>query len=244
MGSLTPNQDPSRPIAQPDVSGTGKSCWGLLQRRSIILPTWRGWVLLLLVFAVVTGITVRGLHAFLAVNAPIHDGLLVVEGWTPDYGLSVAIEEFKRDHYDKIYVTGGPIEYGTYLSGYKTYADMGAATLTKLGLDSNVIQAVPAPKVRQDRTYTAAVALKNWWKAHGIKPERIHLISDGPHCRRSRLLYQKAMGRDVYIGVTSVPSNEYDEGRWWHYSSGVRNVIGEGLAYLYARFLFFPPNQT
>jgi len=186
---------------------------------------------------------VRSLHPFLAVNAPINDGLLVVEGWIPDYGLSVAIQELKRNHYQKIYVTGGPIEYGMHLSAYRTYAELGAATLLKLGLDTNVVQAVPAPKVRQDRTYNAALALKRWWQAQGIKPDRIHLISDGPHCRRSRLLFQKAMGDDVFIGVTSVPSSEYDDAHWWRYSAGVRVVIGEGLAYLYARLLFNPAKQ-
>ncbi len=220
-----------------------KRSWGLFQRRSVVLPTWRGWILLVLVGSLaLTGI-VRALHPFLAVNSPINDGLLVVEGWTPDYGLSVAIQEFKRNHYQKIYVTGGPIEYGMYLTAYRTYAELGAATLLKLGLDSNAVQAVPAPKVRQDRTYTAALALKSWWQAQGIKPDRIHLISGGPHCRRSRLLFQKAMGDDVFIGVTSVPSSEYDDAHWWRYSAGVRTVIGEGLAYLYARLLFHPAKQ-
>lgn len=195
-------------------------------------------------FAILLTISVRALHPFLSMNTPIADGLLVVEGWMPDYAMSVAIAELRQHHYDKIYVSGGPIELGSYLTAYKTYAELGAATLVKLGLDTNLIQAVPAPKVRQDRTYNAALELKHWWLAHGIQPKRIHLISEGPHSRRSRLLYQKAMGEDVFIGVTSVPSNDYDEAHWWHYSSGVRNVIGEGIAYLYARFLFVPPKQT
>lgn len=220
-----------------------KRLWGLFQRRSVVLPTWRGWILLALVGSLLLTVIVRSLHPFLSVNTPMSDGLLVVEGWIPDYGLSVAIQELKRNHYQKIYVTGGPIEDGMYLSAYRTYAELGAATLLKLGLDTNVVQAVPAPKVRQDRTYNAAVALKRWWQAQGIKPDRIHLISDGPHCRRSRLLFQKAMGEDVFIGVTPVPSSEYDDAHWWRYSAGVRTVIGESLAYLYARLLFHPAKQ-
>jgi len=192
----------------------------------------------------VSVMVVRYLHPFLAVNEPISDGLLVVEGWTPDYGLALAAKEFARDQYPKIYVTGGPIEYGSFLVGYKTYAELGAATLIKLGLDSNVVQAVPAPQVRQDRTYNSAVALKKWLLAHDIRPQRIHLVSDGPHCRRSRLLFQKAMGKDVIIGVTSIPPKDYDEAHWWRYSAGVRNVIGEGVAYFYARFVFSPPKGS
>jgi hypothetical protein len=192
------------------------------------------------VLAVFLFFFVREIHPFLALNDPIHDGLLVVEGWTPDYGLKIAIDELKRDHYEKIYVTGGPLEWGTYLTPFKNYAELGASTLRGLGLASNQVQAVPAPFVRQDRTYTSAVYLKKWWVEHGITPTRVHLISYGPHCRRSRFLYEKAMGPGVKIGVTSLPSDEYDEAHWWRYSAGVRVVIGEGLAYIYARFLFSP----
>ena len=191
-------------------------------------------------FAVLLVVFVRSLHSVLAVNDPIPDGLLVVEGWTPDYGLQKAIEEMKRDHYAKIYVTGGPLEYGTYLTSYQTYAQLGAATLIRLGLDSNLVQAVPAPRVRQDRTYASAVSLRTWLIAHGIQPTRIHLISEGPHSRRSRLLYQMAMGNGVVVGVTSIPGQEYDPKHWWRYSAGVRNIIGEALAYLYARLIFSP----
>jgi DUF218 domain-containing protein len=236
---ISPSAPPS-PCLPAEQSNEKRLC-GLLRRRSCLVPTLRGWVAFGLGFAVFLTITFRSLHPFLAVNDPIPDGLLVVEGWTADYGLEVAVDEFKRDHYQKIYVTGGPLESGTHLSAYQTYAQLGAATLVKLGLDSNVVQAVPAPLVRQDRTYTSAVIFKKWLIEHGIRPTRIHLMSDGPHARRSRLLYQKAMGDGVLIGVTSIPSKEYDQRHWWRYSAGVRNVIGEGLAYLYARFLFYPP---
>ena len=216
----------------------------MLRRRSCLLPTWRGWLVLLLAAAAGLTLVLRSLHPFLALNNPIPDGLLVVEGWLPDYALRIAADEFKEGPYSVVYVTGGTLEYGSYLSAYKTYAQLGAATLIKLGLNSNVVQAVPAPRVRKDRTYFAALSLKRWLLAHNIKPERIHLISDGPHARRSRLLYQKAMGPEVVIGVSSIPSNEYDERHWWRYSAGVRSVIGEGLAYLYARFLFSPPPES
>lgn len=217
-----------------------RKLWGLLRRRSCLIPSFRGWITLglsLLVFAMVV---FKCLLPFLALNDPISDGLLVVEGWLPDYGLEIAAEEFKRDHYQKIYVTGGPLEYGSHLTAYKTYAQLGAATLVKLGLDSNVVEPVPAPLVRQDRTYTSALILKKWLLDHGVMPTRIHLISDGAHSRRSRLLYQKAMGDGVFIGVTSIPPKDYDQRHWWRYSAGVRNVISEALAYLYARLLFHP----
>ncbi|HTL15803.1 MAG TPA: YdcF family protein, partial [Patescibacteria group bacterium] len=133
--------------------------------------------------------------------------------------------------------------FGIHLAQYKTYAQLGAATLIRLGLDSNAVQAVPAPRVPRDRTYAEAVALKRWLLEHDIKLQKINLVSVGLHSRRSRLLYQKAMGKDVVIGVTSIALKEYDPRHWWRYSAGVRSVIAESVAYLYARFLFSPPKE-
>ena len=55
--------------------------------------------------------------------------------------------------------------------------------------------------------------------------------------------YQMAMGKEVKVGSMAIPPKDYDEKHWWRYSAGVRSVIGESVAYLYARFLFFPPKQ-
>jgi len=224
-------------------SGCQTKLWGLARPRKLLLPTWRGCLVLGLAGAFLLLWIVRDLHAFLAVNDPVSNGILVVEGWTPDYGMELVREKFKQDHYQKIYVTGGPIEYGMHLSAYETYAQLGAATLVKLGLDSNAVQAVPGPRVIQDRTYYSAVSLKKWLLEHGITPTRILLLSDGPHTRRSRLLYQMAMGKDVKVGSIAIPPKDYDERQWWRYSAGVRSVVSEFVAYLYARFLFFPPKQ-
>ena len=193
-----------------------------------------------MIFAGLFTVLVRSIHPFLAVNDPVQDGLLVVEGWAPDYVLGKALEELKRDHYEKIYVAGGPLDYGNYLISYQTFAQLGAATLIHMGVDSNLVQAVPAPHVRQDRTYASAVSLRAWLIAHGIQPTRIHLISEGPHARRSRLLYEKAMGDGVVVGITSIPSEEYDPKHWWRSSAGVRTVIDEAVAYVYARLIFWP----
>jgi hypothetical protein len=228
---------------QPAGVSEKPRAWGLLCRRSIAVPTFRGWVVLVLSLGVLLVVFVRCLYPFLALNDPISGGFLVVEGWTPDYGMQLAIAEFKREHYQTIYVTGGPLERGMHLAAYQTYAQLGAATLVKLGLDSNVVQAVPAPVVRQDRTYSSAVSLKKWLLEHDLKPTRIQLLSEGPHARRSRLLYEKVMGEGVVIGVTSIPSREYDPKHWWRYSAGVRNVIDEAVAYLYARLLFSPSKE-
>lgn len=163
----------------------------------------------------------------------------MVEGWTPDYVLEEAVAEYKRGRYQKLYVTGGPIEAGAPLAEYRTYAERGAAVVLKLGLDAGDVQTVPAPPVRQDRTYAAMVALGQWFERHGSMPAKVHLVTRGPHARRSRALLRHAFGEQVNVGVTAVPIREYDAAHWWRSSAGVRDVVGEALAYSYV--LWFAP---
>jgi len=153
--------------------------------------------------------------------------------------MKAAAEEFARGGYDKLYVTGGPLEWGAPLSEFKSYAEMGAATLKKIGAETNVI-AVPAPLVRQDRTYTSAIALKQYLEGNNLPHSRLNLISMGPHARRSRLLYEKAFGKETAIGIVALPPRDYDPKRWWRSSSGVRVVLSEIFAYAYVRLFFHP----
>lgn len=217
-----------------------KSCWALVQRREVPWPTWRGWLALLALLAALAIFGILEIHPFLAVNAPVAGGILVVEGWNSDHALEETVREFRQSHQARIYVTGGPIDAGAPLSEYKTYAQRGAAVLTKMGLGTNEVQAVPAPLVRQDRTYTSAVSLRDWLQGQGIFPDKIYLITEATHARRSRLMYCKAFGKTVIIGVKATEPENYDPRGWWRTSMGVRSVLDETFAYAYARLLFWP----
>jgi uncharacterized SAM-binding protein YcdF (DUF218 family) len=209
--------------------------WGLFRRRECLAPTWRGWLLIILIVAVLSVFLVREIRPFLAVTEPVAGGLLVVEGWIPDVAMEAAVSEFKRHRYEKICVTGGPIFRGAILFDYSNFAERGTATLLKLGIDPRDVQPIPSGWVSRDRTYAEAVALRKWMQEKGLASRTVHLITDGPHSRRSRMLFQRALGSGVTVGVTSVPSREYDPERWWLTSAGVRDVIGETIAYAYAR---------
>jgi hypothetical protein len=217
--------------------------WGLLRRRNCLLPTGRGWLLLLFAGLFLTIGAVRKVHSFLAITDPVAGGALVVEGWVPDYALGEVIAEFQRHHYTKLYVVGVPLEKGAPLSEYKTYAELGAATLLKLGMDRDSVQAVPTPAVRQDRTYASALVLKQWLQEHNAMPAEFNLISVGAHARRSRLLFEKALGRETRVGIIALENRDYDPAHWWKSSQGVRTVTDELIAYGYARLLFHPGKQ-
>jgi hypothetical protein len=68
----------------------------------------------------------------------------------------------------------------------------------------------------------------------------MHLVTVGPHGRRSRMLFRKALGKDYSIGVTCLEESSYDADDWYTCSDGVRSVMGEFIAYVYARLFFHP----
>ena len=40
------------------------------------------------------------------------------------------------------------------------------------------------------------------------------------------------------VGIIAVANADYNPKQWWRYSDGVREVIGESIAYIYAKFFF------
>ena len=213
---------------------------GLFKRRECVVPTVRGWLLILIACAALASGFVLNVYPFLAVNDPKPGGVLVVEGWASEEVMQQVIAEFRRNHYEDIYSTGGPIEDSSPLSQYNSFAEYGALVLIKLGCDPKTVHAVPTPQVVRDRTYASAVALKRWLGEHGQQPASVNLFSMGAHSRRSRLLFQKAFGDDAQIGIVVADSVDFDPRRWWSSSAGFRCVTDEVIAYLYARFLFQP----
>lgn len=216
---------------------------GLFRRRECVALTVRGWMSLFGLAAVFFYCVFSHLHPFLSRTDFVPGGVLVVEGWVPDYALEAAAAEFRREGARTLFVTGGPLDKGAALSEYKTYAELGAACLLHMGLATNEVQAVPAPEVRKDRTYASALELKKWLREHSVTVTNVTLMSMGAHSARSRLLFQRAFGDDCSVGVIAIGSRDYDAKRWWQSSEGVRIVIAETLAYGYARFLFHPAKE-
>ena len=93
--------------------------------------------------------------------------------------------------------------------------------------------------IRKDRTYHTALAVKKRFNERGLAKKSIDVASLGVHARRTWLLFEKVFP-SVSVGIISIKSNEYDSTRWWLFSAGVRNVISETVAYLYARYIFLP----
>jgi hypothetical protein len=204
------------------------------------MPTWRGWLLLVFLLAALAAAAGWGIYPFLALNRPVESEVLLVEGWVSDRVMKVAAAEFKQRGYRKIFVTGGPLSRNGWQSGRETFAEQGKEALVHYGVDRGSIEAVPSAEVLRDRTYAEALAFGRWLKDRGLALRSVQVLTEGAHGRRSRLLFQRALGSGVTVGVLSVPGGEYDPERWWHSSAGMREVLGEALVYGYACLLFRP----
>ena len=190
-------------------------------------------MLLLTVAGIVLFVT--QVHSFLAYSKPIKADALVVEGWLRDEALLGALVEFNRGNYQLLITTGLPLPKGTYLSQYKTTAELTAATLMALGFDRSKLIVVPAPKALRDRTEASAVALRQWLGETGKPIYSINLYSQGVHTRRSWLLFKRVLEPEVKVGAIANPTADYDPRSWWTTSTGARSVISETIAYLYSK---------
>lgn len=218
---------------------------GILTRKERWSLSWRGRLILALLGFSIAVLLLSNTQPFLAETYRVDTNVLVVEGWVHKYAIRSAVEEFKRGSYQHVFTTGGPVVgNGGYVNDYQTSASVGADQLEKFGVPSEAVQMVPSRVIGRDRTYSSAVELRDWFRDHTIPVRSFNVLTEDFHARRTRLLYQKAFGKDVVIGIIAIPSPDYDARHWWRYSDGVREAVGESIAYLYAKFLFFPSRSS
>ena len=215
--------------------------WGILKRKERWGFSWRGWLLLTSAGLVAAYFALLNIYPFLAVTHRVNTNVLVVDGAVQRYAIRGGAEEFKNGSYARIFTTGGPVEgNGGYTNDYNTSASVAAESLQKFGVPGDLVQMVPSRVFARERTYSAAVALRDWFRDHNVPVHSINVLTQGAHARRTRLLYQKAFGKNVAVGVIAVSNPDYNPKDWWRYSDGVREVIGESIAYIYAKFFFYP----
>ena len=192
----------------------------------------RPLLLLLLLAALLVG-AVAGLYPFLAPNHPADSPVMVIEGWLADAPLEEALAWADAHHVKTLYLTGGPISTGSWLAPWKSFPEMTLARLQAMGVaDRYDVRTFPAPETRKDRTWISAVTLRD---ALGTNcPPAMTLASEGPHLRRSSLLFRRAFGDRCRIGTLPLTPTDFDSRDWWRCSAGVRCLLSEAIAYPYA----------
>ena len=160
------------------------------------------------------------------------------------FAIQVGAEEFNSHFYHRVFTTGGPVAgIGGYVNDYQTAASVGAGLLKKAGIPAEHVQMVPSHVIGRDRTYSSAIALRDWLREHDVEVRSLNIVTEGAHARRTRLLFEKALGPGVAVGVIAASSPDFNAKRWWRYSEGVEDVIDQSVAYVYARFFFLPSQK-
>ncbi|MCF7838371.1 MAG: YdcF family protein [Candidatus Marinimicrobia bacterium] len=208
------------------------SCFGHRKHRGRLLGL--GALVLVLGLALSARPLARGLYDYLAPYAPLGGEWLVVEGWVPDDGWPEIGTLFETGNYELLITTGGPHDYGQALRAYPTFAESMAASALAHGLPPEKVRAIPAPATRRDRTFQSACSLAAALANDPAASRRLDLVTYGPHGRRSRLLFRRALGPAHQIGVVSLQPAQFNRTDWWRSSAGFRSVTGEAIAWLYA----------
>jgi hypothetical protein len=199
----------------------------LVKRKELWVPTYWGWVLIVLtIFGMVAGY-MRNIEAFLSVSEPVQAQILAMEEWIPPYAIESAASEFKDHGYTLLVVLGNDRRWVVPI-------------LKEAGVDERLIVKIPVPPVRKDRTFAFGVALKNWLLASGMPGKAVNVYTVGVHARRSWLLCREALGPGFTVGVISCADPYYDPNRWWKSSEGFKTVIDETIAYIYTQLVFLP----
>jgi hypothetical protein len=211
----------------------------LANKKECLRPTLFGWICILLTMFVAGLGYFEGVQGFLAVNRPISAKILVVDGQYPGYGYDSIAALIRTRLYEYVLTTGVDVDY-TYISkeNFNIAAWSYKVLLTKDLYDCR-LRKVPAGRVQRDRTYTSALAVKEWMKQNGIKQD-INIVTFGVHSRRSWILYKKVFKGYSRVGVISLHDLSYDNKKWFNDSRGVRQVMSETIGYLYTRIFFHP----
>ncbi len=210
----------------------------LFQKRKIYFPTPLGLAMILVILFIFAFFFLKNIYSFLAITKPVDSSVYIVEGWVPDYCLEIVYEKYKAHSISLIFVTGGPLEQGSFLKEYKSFAGLGATSLRKLGIPDSMIIEVSSPYVQKDRTFTSALCLKKWFSTHKKNFLKINVITLGVHARRSQILFQKAFSSSLKIGVISIPDRDYNPSTWYLSSIGLKTVLIEIISFIYTEIYF------
>jgi hypothetical protein len=210
-------------------------------RRERWTVTWPARLAFALLVAVAGTLSARYVCRFLAISDPVAGQFLVVEGWLPPYAYGEAGRLFREGGYATV-IAAGTRDYSSG-DGDAAREYFAEGTLIRFGVPTEHIVIAGGAHQTQDRTFNAALSVRHWLESQRIRAPLIDVVTLGAHARRSRLLYEKALGEGARVGIIAVEDRQFDARHWWRSSEGVRTTIDEAVAYAYARLFSLLPSD-
>jgi hypothetical protein len=172
-------------------------------------------------------------HEFLAVSSPSGQGVLIVEAWVPKQSLADSAAIFRDGRYEYLVLVGGPVKQKKPTQTLTlTYADSAADEIRGFNVDPAKIVTIPVGSAK-NRTYSTAVAVRDWLRSSGSSTHSIDVFTAGVHARKSWVLFRYALGDSYRVGVIAGPEHSYDP-RFWPASRRGAWIVSRNVAgYLY-----------
>jgi len=190
---------------------------------------WFIWIVLATLFVAF----VATIHPFLARTAPVDGSILIVESWLWNRpALREALEEFLRGNYRDLVFVGSPTSGGLNGEVILDDAELAAIRSKKIRIDESKLVKLTIPPMKRHRTYAAAVMFRNWMIKNRPETKAVNIFTIGVHARRSQVSYQKALGRQVKVGVIVGTQTAYIPWRWWMSPTGIKLVFRNFIGFL------------
>jgi hypothetical protein len=178
---------------------------------------------------------VWGINDFLAITSPVDGNILVVEGWIwHSTAMREAAEEFKHGHYTRLVIVGSPVDRHDPRAQQESSAELAAQRLRELGVSNEHMIILPVPDVKLHHTHSSAVTVRNWLITSHTEIRGVNIFTLGTHARKSLVLFSRALGPDIKVGVIAGTEDTYDTKRWWLSPRGIYVVARKAIGYLYA----------
>jgi uncharacterized SAM-binding protein YcdF (DUF218 family) len=221
----------------------------LVQRRTFACPTWLGMLCIALLLAIPMGWWFTWGESFLSLTRRLPAEVLVVEGWIGREGVRAASAEFEKYGYQYVVAAGGPTTAEGWQEGGLSYAELTERELIRSGVPRDKVILAPAKDTEIQRTYESAVAVSQALGFRGIKPKSLNVFTLGSHARRSLMIFAKAQGPEMKVGVIGWAPPDYQAMQWWQSSDRAKELLTETAGYLYEALLnsgrgFNSPSQA
>jgi len=112
------------------------------------------------------------------------------------------------------------------INNFNSLASLTRNRLLALSLDSSLIMAIPARKVRINKTLTSALAFRDWLNTTDIDIKGINIMSLGTHARRTWMTYNKILNEKYEVGIISIPDKKYSKFTFRNLFFTIRETLG------------------
>ena len=168
---------------------------------------------------------------FLSLTRPVPAEVLILEAWFPQSPTMLDAADFiRRGHYRQVLCVAIDESGGGVPS-----AKLAAQRLSELGVDPGLIQVLVVPYQSRHKTYSSAVAARDWLRHDRPGLRSVDVFTIGAHARKTLVFYRKAFPPEIAVGIVAgkVTTN-YPFSLWWLSRRGIFVIVRNTIGYVYA----------